>query len=396
MIQKYYTMLITESEIFLSLLIKFLEADKPSWQRVIALEVLHRMCAQPNLIRSFCLFYDMKPHSTKIFRDIVNAVGIFIQSLFLQPSNQQGMVNSLSNNAGGSSGGGTPTEPGPKPLGSASGAAPGGATAISTQPAFFFRGIYIPLLFNVTGAPCRCQYIESLEKFEPPPLQDGYALSLAVACLMEVVRCISLVIDGADLFASQKEQAAKEKIAKAEELDKETKQLHENLLNSSWCGLLASLSLLIEASLDEDMTEQLLNVLQFLITLCGVYNLHTPRHALIVAICRSSLPPNYTLPVLNLNLLNYALESSCEQDSSKNSQSQSKQHQRTPSADLINNYHILSNASLLQQQQQLPSMNPPPNSASGYLVNQEQGEIRQGSLFTIDFDLLFIFQFILL
>lgn len=35
--------------------------------------------------RSFCQSYDMKQHSTKVFRDIVNALGSFIQSLFLIP-----------------------------------------------------------------------------------------------------------------------------------------------------------------------------------------------------------------------------------------------------------------------------------------------------------------------
>lgn len=38
------------------------------------------------LSRSFCQSYDMKQHSTKVFRDIVNALGSFIQSLFLVPS----------------------------------------------------------------------------------------------------------------------------------------------------------------------------------------------------------------------------------------------------------------------------------------------------------------------
>lgn len=36
--------------------------------------------------RSFCQSYDMKQHSTKVFRDIVNALGSFIQSLFIVPS----------------------------------------------------------------------------------------------------------------------------------------------------------------------------------------------------------------------------------------------------------------------------------------------------------------------
>ena len=39
--------------------------------------------------RSFCESYDMKPHSTKIFRDIVNGLGSYIQSQFMSTSTSQ-------------------------------------------------------------------------------------------------------------------------------------------------------------------------------------------------------------------------------------------------------------------------------------------------------------------
>lgn len=42
---------VTECEIFLSLLVKFLEIDKPIWQRVLAVEVLHQLAVQPRLLR---------------------------------------------------------------------------------------------------------------------------------------------------------------------------------------------------------------------------------------------------------------------------------------------------------------------------------------------------------
>ena len=35
---------VTECEIFLSIIVKFLDADKPFWQRTVALEVLHQVC----------------------------------------------------------------------------------------------------------------------------------------------------------------------------------------------------------------------------------------------------------------------------------------------------------------------------------------------------------------
>lgn len=40
---------ITECEIFLSMLVKFLESDKPHWLRTLALEVLKGVCTDPNL-----------------------------------------------------------------------------------------------------------------------------------------------------------------------------------------------------------------------------------------------------------------------------------------------------------------------------------------------------------
>lgn len=109
LVRQHYTLLSTECEIFLSMLVKFLDADKPMWLRVIAIEVLHAITADPPSLRSFCEYYDMQAHSTKIFRDMVrlgralflshpghsrpalisrcysrqvNAIGGFMQSLF--------------------------------------------------------------------------------------------------------------------------------------------------------------------------------------------------------------------------------------------------------------------------------------------------------------------------
>jgi hypothetical protein len=50
LLTKYNDLLITESEIFLSLLLKFLEGDKLLWQRALALEVLHRIASSQTLL----------------------------------------------------------------------------------------------------------------------------------------------------------------------------------------------------------------------------------------------------------------------------------------------------------------------------------------------------------
>lgn len=67
---------VTQCEIFLSLMVKFLDGDRPMWQRGLALEVLHKLATQPNLLQSFCTNYDMKPHATKIFQvDLLLSLG---------------------------------------------------------------------------------------------------------------------------------------------------------------------------------------------------------------------------------------------------------------------------------------------------------------------------------
>lgn len=47
------------------------------------------------------------------------------------------------------------------------------------------------------------------------------------------------------------------------------KQLHAQLVTSSWCGLLAALTPLIDAATDESVTENVLKAMQNYAALCG-------------------------------------------------------------------------------------------------------------------------------
>lgn len=38
--------------------------------------------------------------------------------------------------------------------------------------------------------------LEMLDKMEPPAIPDGYGISIAYACLLDIVRSISLAIEG--------------------------------------------------------------------------------------------------------------------------------------------------------------------------------------------------------
>lgn len=49
------------------------------------MEVLHKMTVQADLLTNFCECYDLKPHATNIFQDIVNSLGAYVHSLFVNP-----------------------------------------------------------------------------------------------------------------------------------------------------------------------------------------------------------------------------------------------------------------------------------------------------------------------
>ncbi|ELU04807.1 hypothetical protein CAPTEDRAFT_201502 [Capitella teleta] len=275
LIRFYYDPLVTECEIFLSLLVKFLDGEKPMWQRAGALEVLYKFCSQPSLLKRFCQSYDMKQHSTKIFRDIVNGLGSFIQSMFMALSSSHSQTAIKAPDTTGH----PPSLVAGMPVG-------GGVTP---QPAFCHRNVWIPLVVNasVKQGAHKAVYTEMLDRTDPPNIQDGYCLSVAFVSLLDVVRCIQGIIEEA--------LAAKAQTAEEAESD----ELNTELVQSSWCGVLAALTLLLDASTDESATEQILKAEQTLANLCGVLALNTPRDAFITALCKASLPPHYALTILN-------------------------------------------------------------------------------------------------
>uniref|UniRef100_A0A8C0LDY5 Protein MON2 homolog n=1 Tax=Canis lupus dingo TaxID=286419 RepID=A0A8C0LDY5_CANLU len=304
LIKQFYSLLVTECEIFLSLLVKFLDADKPQWLRAVAVESIHRLCVQPQLLRSFCQSYDMKQHSTKVFRDIVNALGSFIQSLFLVPPTGN---PATTNQAGNNNSGGpvsTPANSGMLGIG-------GGVTLL---PAFEYRGTWIPILTITVQGSAKATYLEMLDKVEPPTIPEGYAMSVAFHCLLDLVRGITSMIEGelgevetecqttteaaSSLTQSSEQQELQ---STSDQMDKEivSRAVWEEMVNACWCGLLAALSLLLDASTDEAATENILKAELTMAALCGRLGLVTSRDAFITAICKGSLPPHYALTVLN-------------------------------------------------------------------------------------------------
>ncbi len=265
LILQYHNLLTTETEIFLSLIMKFLDPDKPSWQNGSALEVIHKIVINPDLMAFICDKFDMNQHSTNVFKDIVNSLGAFVQNVMLasppndhHPEGSSGS-NASSNQNQSSLAANTPYGPG-----------------MSPQPGFSCRNVWKPLTINFIGGQTKEIYLDVSDRGEIPQISDGYCISLAYVILLDVVRSLALIFD-----KKQENEACK-----------------KQLLESSWCGLLSALSLLLDSSTDDTSTENILKQLETFASFCGKAQLDGPRDAFLASICKASLPPHYTLNVL--------------------------------------------------------------------------------------------------
>jgi hypothetical protein len=310
LIQKYHLLLVTESEIFMALLIKFLDSERPEWQRVVAVEVMHKLCLHSSLIKSFIQHYDMRPHSSKIVRDMIVALAIFVQSHFIPSSGNAGFLSHFM---------GTASQAPNQSNGQASSSQSGAQHVRENSiPAFSIRNISIPLAFHVKPGQAKSQYLDQLDKLDVPTITEGYGLTTAYHCLCELSRAIVKIIDGnAALIDCQPAPAtsgpgsairanagpipkpsASIRLQPSSSIDPEIRILNETLLLSSWTGLVASLSLLLEASNDEAVTNTILRIMEVMIGLHGMYGLRRSQSSFTLALCRSALPIGYHLPAL--------------------------------------------------------------------------------------------------
>lgn len=81
-----------------------------------------------------------------------------------------------------------------------------------------------------------------VDKLEPPAIPDGYALTLGFACLLDICHSVEL-----NILVSPDRGTTPHNPTQAHSVAPDHKKLHESLVNSSWGGLLASFTLLLDA-----------------------------------------------------------------------------------------------------------------------------------------------------
>jgi hypothetical protein len=397
LLQKFHVLLMTESEIFLNILTKFLDSDKPVWQKTVALEVIHKVVSHPNLIKSFCVSYDMKPHSSKILRDLVSAITVFVQSHFIpSPDTSSGLLSSLM------------------------GSTPISSTISATQtqdlsiapPGFSFRSTVIPLSFTVKPGEIRSQFLDQLDKTEAPVIHDAVGFATAYFCILDIIRGLFRLIDvsstpldlskgtsssfsGVEATSSGPGSAVRassstlsqhsnsscvktaDKKAKMQELDIEVKSINEALLSSTWPGILSCLTLFLETSNDVNITVTILRTMESMIGLLGVYSLKDARNAYSTALCRASLPSGPGFSALIYKIPSDFADSD-ESDRELHLRNNSTSSEKSTASESGIQMILCTNANLVQQMfYQVPAVPWPPQPASAVVNVAESCDPRQ-------------------
>jgi len=301
LIKQFYTLLVTECEIFLSLLVKFLDSDKPFWQRALALEVLHTLCVQPHLLKSFCQFYDLQEHSTKVFHEICLALEIFIQSMFSKEAANLTASSLLQ----------SPQQPANQNTAHSQ-----GTEKTTQQPGFSYKGVWVPINSIPTSGISKPLYLEQLDfKGEVASVSETYAMSISVACVFEIARAIDILVHSAgnkrpgksfinackDQSADSKDQTGIGSEAIKDRGDVPNKECEDDIavwkkmVDSSWDSMLSTLKLLLEASVDESITENILKAIQTYASVSGQFDFTSTRDAFVSCACQAAIPTSYLL-----------------------------------------------------------------------------------------------------
>ncbi|KAL8171076.1 hypothetical protein V2J09_022880 [Rumex salicifolius] len=91
-IRLYSSSLITECEVFLSMLVKVTALDLPLWHRILVLEILRGFCIE---VRTMCILFqnfDMNPKNSNVVENMVKALARFVSNVQVEETSEESLA----------------------------------------------------------------------------------------------------------------------------------------------------------------------------------------------------------------------------------------------------------------------------------------------------------------
>ncbi|TFK71822.1 hypothetical protein BDN72DRAFT_409999 [Pluteus cervinus] len=325
LLKQFSNELVTESEVFLMLLIRIITEDgpesgydlqrsssqhaqggaqRPPWMRVLAMEVMRGLCTDAELVRNFWDRYDAQEDGSKVFTSLITALKRLITekpALLGVCAQMQGVGVQSSFDHGSTAGYGLDV----------GGMAGRVATAASATVSGVVGMMGSSGGLSLQGSSMKLQCIDQLDKAESPPIPESYIYLLAVQCLVSLCDGLaqftgplytSLVVQKPRSTGSAGESSSSTSssmkappaldISTLPQGEPSTHHLRivRAIIENGWPALLAALSFIISTNLSDDLFVEVLSSYQALTTVAGMLGLNTPRDALLTSLAKLAVP----------------------------------------------------------------------------------------------------------
>ncbi|XP_050223198.1 uncharacterized protein LOC126673214 isoform X2 [Mercurialis annua] len=237
-IRLYSSSLVTECEVFLSMLVKVTFLDLPLWHRILVLEILRGFCVEARILQILFQNFDMHPKNTNVVEGMVKALARVVSNVQVQETSEESL------------------------------------TAVAGMFSSKAKGIEWSLDNDASNAAVLVA-------------SEAHAITLAVEGLLGVVFTVATLTDEAvDVGELESPRCEYEPVAK---FTGKTAVLCIAMIDSLWLTILDAFSLILSRSQGEAIVLEILKGYQAFTQACGVLNAVEPLNSFLASLCKFTI-----------------------------------------------------------------------------------------------------------
>ncbi|XP_051226815.1 uncharacterized protein [Lolium perenne] len=236
-IRLYSSSLVTESEVFLNMLVKVTRLDLPLWHQILVLEILRGFCIEARTLRSLFQTFDINPTNTNVVENIVKALALVVATVQASDSSEETLA------------------------------------AVAGMFSSKAKGIEWSMDNDASNAAVLVA-------------SEAHTITLALEGLLGVVFTIATLTDEA-LDAGELESPRCE--VDRMECSGQSALLCVAMVNSTWLTILDSLSLILMRSQGEAIILEILKGYQAFTQACGVLRAIEPLNSFLASLCKFTI-----------------------------------------------------------------------------------------------------------
>ncbi|XP_027363555.1 protein MON2 homolog isoform X3 [Abrus precatorius] len=237
-IRLYSSSLITECEVFLSMLLKVTFLDLPLWHRILVLEILRGFCVEARTLRILFQNFDMHPKNTNVVEGMVKALARVVSNVQVQESSEESLA------------------------------------AVAGMFSSKAKGIEWSLDNDASNAAVLVA-------------SEAHAITLAVEGLLGVVFTVATLTDEAiDIGELESPRCENDPPVK---WTGKTAVLCISMVDSLWLTILDALSLILSRSQGEAIVLEILKGYQAFTQACGILRAVEPLNSFLASLCKFTI-----------------------------------------------------------------------------------------------------------